>query len=267
MRRGVGDREVAWRSYAPSTPWPGRITVVSLPQAFSGLQSRLLVLVGPVGFGRGRAGRARVGLLLAGVCVDATGFHVFRGDGRRRDRSDFPRGRAVRAPRLWFRRCRTHRAAGRAPLSALRFRVDTAGPVSSLTMVPRSTAGGFACLARHEGGWGFPQPFCNERPVSGGGGMVEPLCVFILCAHWVRVLRPRARRTATRCWVPRLRALDVHQKIIAGARRPCNDFCIFTFRKGVVRFCFASFVVRLSDAAYYARRGPLPHKLGLLRAC
>ena len=45
------------------------IPVISLPQAF-GLQSRLRVLVGPVGFlGRGRAGRARVGLLLAEVCV------------------------------------------------------------------------------------------------------------------------------------------------------------------------------------------------------
>ena len=47
----------------------------------------------------------------------------------------------------------------------------------------------------------------------------------------------------------RLRGFGVHQKIIAGARRPCNDFCLFTFRKGVVRFCFASFVVRVSDAA------------------
>ena len=47
----------------------GRITVVGLPQAL-GLQPGLLVLVGPVRFlGRGRAGRARVGLLLAEVCV------------------------------------------------------------------------------------------------------------------------------------------------------------------------------------------------------
>ena len=54
----------------------------------------------------------------------------------------------------------------------------------------------------------------------------------------------------------RLRALDMHQKIIAGARRPCNDFCLFTFRKGVVRFRIVLthprlwlFVVGLSDAA------------------
>ena len=78
--------------------------------------------------------------------------------------------------------------------SALRFRVDTAGPVSSLTMVPRSPAGGFARLARHEGGWGFPQPFCNERPVLEAVGGVDQSCVFsFVCAHWVfEVLRPRA---------------------------------------------------------------------------
>ena len=57
--------------------------------------------------------------------------------------------------------------------SALRFRVDTAGPESSLTMVPRSPASGFACLGRHEDGWGFPQPFCNERSVSDAVGGVE----------------------------------------------------------------------------------------------
>ncbi len=77
--------------------------------------------------------------------------------------------------------------------SALRFRVDTAGPVSSLTMVPRSPAGGFACLARHEGGWGFPQPFCNERSVLGVVGGVDPSCVFsFVCTLGLRVLQPRA---------------------------------------------------------------------------
>ena len=45
------------------------IPIVGLPQAL-GLQTGLLVLVGPVRFiGSGRAGRARVGLLLAEVCV------------------------------------------------------------------------------------------------------------------------------------------------------------------------------------------------------
>ena len=63
--------------------------------------------------------------------------------------------------------------------SALRFRVDTAGPVSSLTMAPRSPAGGFACLARHEGDWGFPQPFCNERSCFGSGGCVGAVAQFI----------------------------------------------------------------------------------------
>ena len=77
--------------------------------------------------------------------------------------------------------------------SALRFRVDTAGPVSSLTMAPRSPAGGFACLARHEGGWGFPQPFCNERSVSGPCVCREHRCVFFFkCTLGLRVLRPRA---------------------------------------------------------------------------
>ena len=77
--------------------------------------------------------------------------------------------------------------------SALRFRVDTAGPLSSLTMAPRSPAGGFACPARHEGGWGFPQPFCNERSVSDAVGGVEQSCVFSFgCTLGLRVLQPRA---------------------------------------------------------------------------
>ena len=46
------------------------ITIIGLPQTL-GLQAGLLVLVGPVRFiGSGCAGRARVGLLLAEVCVN-----------------------------------------------------------------------------------------------------------------------------------------------------------------------------------------------------
>ena len=56
----------------------------------------------------------------------------------------------------------------------------------------------------------------------------------------------------------RLRALDMHQKIIAGARRPCNDFCYVTFRKGVVRFCFASFVVSFRRRPITRAPRPLP---------
>ena len=226
------------------------ITVVGLPQAF-GLQSRLLVLVGPVGFlRRGRAGRARVGLLLAEVCVDATGFHVFRGDGVDATAATLSRGRAVRAPAVVFQTLLDAPSGWTCSSSALRFRVDTAGPVSSLTMAPRSPAGGFACLARHEGGWGFPQPFCNERSVSGPCVCREHRCAAVFTAHWVFECCGRARATAKMLLVAkRLRALDMHQKIIAGARRPCKTFCIFTFRKGRVRFCLASFVDRLSDAA------------------
>ena len=35
------------------------------------------------------------------------------------------------------------------------------------------TCGDFACLVRHEGGWGFPQPSCNERSVSEAVGVLE----------------------------------------------------------------------------------------------
>jgi hypothetical protein len=63
--------------------------------------------------------------------------------------------------------------------SALRFRVDTAGPVSSLTMVPRSPAGGFVVTSRGVRVGGFPQPFCNERPVSDACVCREHRCVFI----------------------------------------------------------------------------------------
>ena len=150
------------------------IPVVGLAQAF-GLQSRLLVLVGPVGFlRRGRAGRARVGLLLAEVCVDATGFHVFRGDGVLRGDASLKVAATASARGAMEKKTLQYAPSGwTCSSSALRFRVDTAGPVSSLTMVPRSPAGGFACLGRHEGGWGFPQPFCNERPVLGAVGVLE----------------------------------------------------------------------------------------------
>ena len=134
--------------------------------------------------------------------------------------------------------------------SALRFRVDTAGPVSSLTMAPRSPAGGFACPARHEGGWGFPQPFCNERSVSDACVCQEHRCGGDCTAHWVFECCGRARATAKMLLgAKRLRALDMHQKIIAGARRPCKHFWLFSFRKGRVRFCCASLVVNFRDAA------------------
>ena len=62
--------------------------------------------------------------------------------------------------------------------SALRFRVDTAGPESSLTMVPRSPASGFVVTSREVGVGGFPQPFCNERSVLRVVCMAEQSCVF-----------------------------------------------------------------------------------------
>ena len=77
--------------------------------------------------------------------------------------------------------------------SALRFRVDTAGPESSLTMVPRSPASGFVVTSREVGVGGFPQPFCNERSVSEAVGGVEQSCVFSFgCTLGLRVLQPRA---------------------------------------------------------------------------
>ena len=155
------------------------ITVVGLPQAF-GLQPRLLVLVGPVRFlGRGRAGRARVGLLLAEVCAGATGFHVFRGDGVDATAATLSRGRAVRAPAVVFQTLRYAPSGWTCSSSALRFRVDTAGPVSSLTMAPRSPAGGFVVTSREVGVGGFPQPFCNERSCFGSGGCVGAVAQFI----------------------------------------------------------------------------------------
>ena len=70
--------------------------------------------------------------------------------------------RAVPRPRGCVpRRCGTRPSGWTCSSSALRFRVDTAGPVSSLTMAPRSPAGGFACR-RVTRVAGFPQPFCNE---------------------------------------------------------------------------------------------------------
>ena len=172
----------------------GRIPIIGLPQAL-GLQPGLLVLVGPVRLlCRGRAGRARVGLLLAEVCVDATGFHVFRGDGVLRGDASLKVAATASARGAMEKKTLQYAPSGwTCSSSALRFRVDTAGPVSSLTMAPRSPAGGFACLARHEGGWGFPQPFCNERPVSGACVCREHRCVFIfLFALGLRVLQPRA---------------------------------------------------------------------------
>jgi len=55
-------------------------------------------------------------------------------------------------------------------------------------------------------------------------GWIHRACL-VLGAHWVFECCGRARATAIMLLgAKRLRALDVHQKIIAGARRPCKDF-------------------------------------------
>ena len=105
-------------------------------------------------------------------------LYMFRGDGVDATAATLSRGRAVRAPAVVVQTLQDAPSGWTCSSSALRFRVDTAGPVSSLTMAPRSPAGGFACPARHEGGWGFPQPFCNERPVSDACVCREHRCVF-----------------------------------------------------------------------------------------
>ena len=51
--------------------------------------------------------------------------------------------RAVRAPAVMFQTLQYAPSGWTCSSSALRFRVDTAGPESSLTMVPRSPAGRF----------------------------------------------------------------------------------------------------------------------------
>ena len=144
--------------------------------------------------------------------------------------------------------------------SALRFRVDTAGPVSSLTMAPRSPAGGFACLARHEGGWGFPQPSCNERPVLSAVGMVEQSCVCIfLFALGLRVLQPRAcyRDNVAGC-----QALAGLWRAPKNYRRRASTLqrlllIYFSKRRGALLFC------QLCCWAF--RRRPITHAAGRCR--
>ena len=123
---------------------------------------------------------------------------MFRGDGVDATVATLSRGRAVRAPAVVFQTLLDAPSGWTCSSSALRFRVDTAGPVSSLTMAPRSPAGGFACLGRHEGGWGFPQPFCNERPVLRVVCMVEQSCVlsFANALGLVLCILKHARRSA-----------------------------------------------------------------------
>ena len=80
--------------------------------------------------------------------------------------------------------------------SALRFRVDTAGPVSSLTMGAEVTCGRFRrdVTSRRTRGWGFPQPFCNERSVSDAVCMPGAVgACFFSSAHWVFECCSRAR--------------------------------------------------------------------------
>ena len=173
---------------------PRGVAVVGLPQAL-GLQARLLVLVGPVGrLAHRRAGRARVDALFAEVCVGATGFYVFRGDGVA---AAWSREDGVARTTGYDNTCqetlRDAPSGWTCSSSALRFRVGTAGPVSSLTMVPRSPAGGFVVTSRGVCVGGFPQPFCNERSVLRVVCMVEQLCVFSFgCTLGLRFLQPRA---------------------------------------------------------------------------
>ena len=70
----------------------------------------------------------------------------------------------------------------------------------------------------------------------------------VLCAHWVFECCGRACRTAIMLLgAKRLRGFGMHQKIIAGARRPCNTAGLLFEKAGAL--LFASFVVRVSDAA------------------
>ena len=77
-----------------------------------------------------------------------TGSYVFRGDGVDATAATLSRGRAVRAPAVVFQTLLDAPSGWTCSSSALRFRVDTAGPESSLTMVPRSPAGGFVVTRR-----------------------------------------------------------------------------------------------------------------------
>ena len=125
--------------------------------------------------------------------MGATGFYVFRGDGVDATVATLSRGRAVRAPAVVFQTLRDAPSGWTCSSSALRFRVDTAGPVSSLTMAPRSPAGGFVVTSRGVRVGGFPQPSCNERSFSGPCVCREHRCVFFFrCTLGLRVLRPRA---------------------------------------------------------------------------
>ena len=106
-------------------------------------------------------------------------LYMFRGDGVDATAATLSRGRAVRAPAVVFQTLRDAPSGWTCSSSALRFRVDTAGPESSLTMVPRSPAGGFVVTSRGVRVGGFPQPFCNERSCFGSGGCVGAVAQFI----------------------------------------------------------------------------------------
>ncbi len=148
------------------------------------------------------------------------------------------------------RRCRTHRAAGRAPPRPCASASTRPGPcrpwawcsdglravsrVSDVTRVAGGSRSRFATSVRFWRRWVWWSSY---------------VCLFF-CSHWVFDFCSRARRTAIMLLgAKRLRGFGMHQKIIAGARRPCRRFCNLSFRIGWVRFCFASFVVKLSDAA------------------
>ena len=135
------------RSCAPSTPWRGEDVAAAAWCKPSGFKPVCLYLSAQSAFaGRGRAGRARVGLLLAEVCVSrwaSDSCRSRRGDGapvgwrshrrrstvstpstrrfinlqRRRGKSREGGARRMNHGMVIYikRRCGTHRAAGRAP--------------------------------------------------------------------------------------------------------------------------------------------------------
>ena len=144
--------------------------------------------------------------------------------------------------------------------SALRFRVDTAGPVSSLTMAPRSPAGGFVATSRGVRVGGFPQPSCNERSVSDACVCREHRCVFFFkCTLGLRVLQPRA---SYRDNVAGCQALAGLWRAPKNYRRRASTLqrlllIYFSKRRGALLFC------QLCCCTF--RRHPITHAAGRCR--
>ena len=81
--------------------------------------------------------------------MDAKGFYVFRGDGVLRGDASLKVAATASARGAMEKKTLQYAPSGwTCSSSALRFRVDTAGPESSLTMVPRSPASGFVVTWR-----------------------------------------------------------------------------------------------------------------------